>query len=163
MTRIVVVADTHVRPGGSRQLPAAVYDYLESAELILHAGDVLTRDLLDELAGFAPVEAVLGNNDAELLGILPETRLVDVGGYRIAMIHDSGERADRARRMRKRFADADMVVFGHSHQPCDEEGDDGQRLFNPGSATWKRLAPTHTIGLLDVEGGALAAHRIVAV
>ena len=56
-----------------------------------------------------------------------------------------------------------MVVFGHSHLPCDQEGVDGQRLFNPGSPTWKRRAPTHTVGLLEVRGGRLVDHRIVDV
>lgn len=163
MTRIVVLSDTHVHPGGSRQLPEAVYGHLEDADLILHAGDVVTADLLDQLAAFAPVEAVLGNNDAELFGALPETREIDVDGVRIGMIHDSGARAGRAARMHRRFPDADVVVFGHSHLPLDEEGVDGQRLFNPGSSTWKRQAPTHTIGLLETAGGVILRHEIVDV
>lgn len=163
MTRVVVLSDTHVQPGGSRRLPDGVYEHLGRADLILHAGDVTAPEVLHELGGFAPVEGVLGNNDRDLLGLLPETRTVDVDGYRIAMVHDSGPSAGRARRMHRRFPDAQMVVFGHSHLPLDEEGIDGQRLFNPGSPTWKRQAPTHTIGLLDVVGGAVVARRIVDV
>lgn len=163
MTRVVVLSDTHVQPGGSRQLSAAVYEHLDRAELILHAGDVVSVEVLDELAGFAPVEGVLGNNDGQILGLLPETRVVDVDGYRIAMIHDSGPSAGRAKRMHRHFPDAHMVVFGHSHLPLDEEGVDGQRLFNPGSPTWKRQAPTHTIGLLEIVDGTLVERRIVDV
>jgi putative phosphoesterase len=163
MTRLVVLADTHVIPGGRRQLPHDVYPHLDRADLILHAGDVTTADLLHQLAAFAPVEAVLGNNDRELLGILPEEAEVDVDGFRIALVHDSGPSAGRAARMRRRYPDADVVVFGHSHLPLDEEGVGGQRLFNPGSSTWKRLAPTHTIGLLDVVDGELVHHEIVSV
>lgn len=163
MTRLVVMADTHVQPGGARQIPPDVYPLLEAADLVLHAGDVTSLDLLHQLEAFAPIEAVLGNHDRELLGILSEVREVDVDGYRIAMIHDSGATAGRAARMRRRFPDADMVVFGHSHEPLDEEGVDGQRLFNPGSSTWKRMAQTHTIGLIDIVDGRLTRSEIVDV
>lgn len=163
MTRVVVLADTHVEPGGRRQIPHDVYPHLEAADLIVHAGDVTSPDLLDQLRAFAPVEAVLGNNDHQLVGVLPEATEVDVEGYRIAVVHDSGPTAGRPARMRRRFPDADMVVFGHSHLPCDEDGVDGQRLFNPGSSTWKRRAETHTIGLLDVEHGQLVHREIVTV
>lgn len=163
MTRIIVLSDTHVQPGGSRQLPDAVYEHLESADRILHAGDVVTGDLLHQLEAFAPVTAVLGNNDFDLIGVLPEIAEFDIDGIRFAMLHDSGARTGRAERMHRRFPDADVVVFGHSHEPCDEEGVDGQRLFNPGSSTWKRRAPTHTIGALETRAGALVSHRIIDV
>ena len=63
--------------------------------------------------------------------------------------------------MRRRFPDARLVVFGHSHEPLDELGVDDQRLFNPGSATWRRRAAHHTIGLLDLDDGRIARHAIV--
>ncbi len=163
MTRVVVLADTHVEAGGRRQIPHDVYPHLEAADLIVHAGDVTSADLLDQLRAFAPVEAVLGNNDHQLVGVLPEMAEVDVDGYRIGVIHDSGATAGRPGRMRRRFPDADMVIFGHSHMPCDEDGVDGQRLFNPGSSTWKRRAETHTIGVLDIDGGELVRSEIVTV
>lgn len=163
MTRIVVLADTHVRRGSARRLPDGVYDALAAADLVLHAGDVLVPELLDELGGFAPVHAVLGNNDGELAGRLPERLEVDVDGVRIAMVHDSGTRKGRPARLRRMFPTADVVVFGHSHLPVDEPGVDGQLLFNPGSPTERRMAPTRTIGLLTTEAGRLADHRIVAV
>lgn len=161
--RILVLADTHVRPGGARRLPDAVSALAEDADRILHAGDVVTRDLLDELSGFAPVDAVLGNNDDALVGILPETAELDLDGVRVAMVHDSGPTRGRARRMRRRFPDAHVVVFGHSHQPVDEPGVDGQRLFNPGSPTERRRATAHTVGLLEVADGVLTRRAIVAV
>jgi len=154
-TRIVVLADTHVARGSSRRLPDAVYAHLDEADAIWHAGDVLVPELLDELAGFAPVEAVLGNNDHELLGILPERTEETVDGVRIAMVHDSGTTKGRERRMRRWFPDADLVVFGHSHQPVDAVGVDGQRLLNPGSPTQRRRAPTHTIGIVTCDDGRL--------
>jgi putative phosphoesterase len=159
---VVVLSDTHIRPGGNRRLPDAVYAELDRADAVLHAGDVVTPDLLDELAGFAPVHAVLGNNDdAALAARLPETEVVDLGGVSVGMIHDSGPTAGRAARMRRRFPTADVVVFGHSHAPVDEVGVDGQRLFNPGSPTERRWQPVHTMGVLTVDGGRLAAHRVL--
>ena len=122
-TRAVVLSDTHLRPGGARRLPDAVYRALDGADLVLHAGDIVTADLVHELSGFAPVHAVLGNNDLDpALSALPETRLDVVDGVRVAMIHDSGPRAGREGRMRRRFPDADVVVFGHSHIPRNEPG-----------------------------------------
>lgn len=157
---VVVLSDTHIRRGGKRRLPHAVYRHLQEADLILHAGDVLVAEVLEELAGFAPLHAVLGNNDAELAGLLPETRLFEVEGVRIAMVHDSGPSTGRARRMRRRFPDADVVVFGHSHIPWDAEGADGQLLFNPGSPTERRAQPHHTLGTLDLDGGGVVGHAI---
>ena len=161
-TRIVVLADTHVRRGSARRLPDAVYELLDGADAVWHAGDVLVPELLHELEGFAPVTAVLGNNDHELAGTLPDRVEEVVEGARIAMVHDSGPTKGRASRLRRWFPDADLVVFGHSHQPVDEEGDGGQRLFNPGSPIERRRAPTHTVGLVEVDGDRFTT-RIVEV
>ncbi|HVJ98039.1 MAG TPA: metallophosphoesterase family protein, partial [Acidimicrobiia bacterium] len=85
-TRALVLADTHIRPGQARRLPDAIYLELEQIDVVLHAGDVLTQDLLDELGGFAPVHAVLGNNDAGLVGVLPEALSLDLDGVAVAMV-----------------------------------------------------------------------------
>jgi uncharacterized protein len=162
MTEIVVLADTHIRRGSSRRLPGAVYEALAEADLVLHAGDVVTGDLLEELTGFAPTVAVLGNNDGELVGQLPEDRLLTVEGLRIAMVHDSGARKGREARLRRRFPTADLVVFGHSHMPLDTPGLDGQRLFNPGSPTERRPYTPHlSFGRLRIDDGHLVDHRLV--
>ncbi len=134
---------------------------LRGADVILHAGDVLDQDVLDRLSDLAPVYAVLGNNDRSLIGLLPATRVVRIGGIPIGMIHDSGPAKGRARRMRRRFPDCDVVVFGHSHAPVNETGEEGQLLFNPGSATQRRAQPVHTIGELRMAGGKLVSHRII--
>jgi putative phosphoesterase len=159
--RGVVLAATHLRPGRDKRLPDAAYDELARADLILHAGDVVTRDLLDELGGFAPVRAVLGNNDIGLTGVVPEADAFDVDGVRVAMIHDSGPRAGRERRMKKRFPGAAVVVFGHSHIPWNDTGIDGQVLFNPGSAVDRRAQPHRTLGVLDLGDGRIRRRRIV--
>ena len=152
-THLVVVSDTHIRRGGQRHLPDGAYAHLDKADVILHAGDILVGEVLDELRGFAPVHAVLGNNDAELVGVLPETVSLELDGVRLAMVHDSGSSQGRTGRMRRRFPDADVVVFGHSHIPWDDAGVDGQLLFNPGSPTQRRSQPNHTLGTLDLDGG----------
>ncbi|MCU1353281.1 MAG: Phosphoesterase [Acidimicrobiales bacterium] len=163
VVRVVVLADTHVGLRSARRLPDAAYAHLAEADVVLHAGDLVSPDLLDELAGFAPVHAVLGNNDHELVGALPEALELDLGGVPVAMVHDSGPSKGRPARLRRRFPAADIVVFGHSHLPCDELGQDGQRLFNPGSATWKRMAPGHTLGRFDLADGRILDHAIVAL
>jgi putative phosphoesterase len=166
--RIVVLADTHLRSssggrGSALRLPESVWVHLHGADAILHAGDVLDAGILDRLRQVAPVHAVLGNNDVSLVGQLPITRLVELGGVRIGMIHDSGPSAGRAARMRRRFPDADVVVFGHSHAPLNEGGAAGQLLFNPGSPTQRRAQPVRTLGELRIAGGMVTDHRVISL
>jgi hypothetical protein len=155
-----VLSDTHIRRAGTRRLSDTVYRALEEADLVLHAGDLVTAEVLDDLERFAPVRAVLGNNDVDLDGALPIEQSFDVDGVRVGMVHDSGARDGRARRMRRRFPDADIVVFGHSHIPWNEEGIDAQVLFNPGSPTERRRQPKCTYGVLDLEDGAITGRFI---
>jgi putative phosphoesterase len=161
--KVVVLADTHA-PRRWKSCPPAVAEHLRGADLILHAGDVCTADVLVELSAYAPVHAVLGNNDGPDVAAwgAPETLELDLGGLRVAMIHDSGQTAGRTARMRRRFPEVGLVVFGHSHIPMDLTGD-GVRVFNPGSPTDRRRQPHGTIGILDVEGGVLRRAEIVPV
>ena len=103
----------------------------------------------------------MGNNDHELVGQLPERLELELGGVRVAMVHDSGARAGRPNRMRRWFPDASLVIFGHSHEPVDEPGTDGQRLFNPGSPTQRRRQPHPTMGILELGGGLILRHEII--
>lgn len=160
---VVVLADTHIRRGSSRRLPARAVAALEQADVVLHAGDIMVRDVLDDLGRYGPVHAVLGNNDHELRGALPETAELDLDGVRVAMIHDAGARRGRPARVHRRFPDADLVVFGHSHEPVSGPGAHGQWLLNPGSPTERRRQPHHTIAVFDVEAGRLVDPRILAV
>ncbi|MGW4109871.1 metallophosphoesterase family protein [Actinosynnema sp. NPDC004786] len=161
--RVVVLSDTHA-PRRWKSCPPAVAEHLRRADVILHAGDVCVASVLDELAQYAPVTAVCGNNDGPdvVEWGAPETVELDLGGVRVAMIHDSGQAAGRTARMRRRFPDADLVVFGHSHIPMDVTGD-GVRVFNPGSPTDRRRQPHGTVGLLDISDGALVSAQIVPV
>ena len=149
---IAIVSDTHL-PRGNRTLPAACVERLRSADLILHAGDLVTADVLADLRALGPpVQAVHGNvDDEQVRRLLPSARLVDAGGARIAMTHDAGPAGGRLRRLRARFADADAVVFGHSHIPLHERDEtSGFQIFNPGSPTDRRRQPVHTMGLARV-------------
>jgi uncharacterized protein len=160
--RAVVLSDTHIRRGGSRRLPDAAYALLDQADVVLHAGDVVCVDLLDELGGFAPTYAVLGNNDLDPgLSHLPETRVVALEGVEVGMVHDSGPAKGREARMKRLFPAAGIVVFGHSHIPWNALGLDGQVLFNPGSPTERRMQPVHTMGVLDVDGPDVVRRAIV--
>jgi len=163
VTRVVVLSDTHA-PRRWKSCPPAVASALRGADLILHAGDVCTAAVLDELAQYAPVTAVAGNNDGQEVAAwgATETAALDVGGIRVAMIHDSGSAAGRLPRMRRMFPDADLVVFGHSHIPLDSS-DGSFRIFNPGSPTDRRRQPHGTIGVLHVEDGTLRDAQIIPV
>lgn len=161
--RVVVLSDTHA-PRRWKSCPPRVAEHLRGADLILHAGDVCTASVLDELNEYAPVRAVCGNNDGPdvVAWGAPETQELDIDGLRVAMIHDSGPAAGRARRLHRRFPSADLVIFGHSHIPMDQTGE-GVRIFNPGSPTDRRRQPHGTLGVLWVEDAALVEARIVAV
>ena len=148
----VVVADTHI-PRRARLLPRGLTPYLERADLVLHAGDLMDPVLLGELTAYAPVEAVQGNLDPPGL---PETLEFGFGGAGLAMIHDSGPKRGRRARMGRRFPDARVVVFGHSHIPFLED-EDGLMLLNPGSPTDRRRQPRHTFALLRAEEGEVRA------
>jgi putative phosphoesterase len=160
--RVLVLSDTHLRDDLAK-LPPEVWDELDRSDVVLHAGDVVTPHLLAALGERAPVHAVLGNNDLALVGELPDRIELELAGVRVGMVHDSGARGGRERRMRRWFPRADLVVFGHSHEPVDAEGEDGQRLFNPGSAVQRRRQPHRTIGVLELADGRIVEHRIVAV
>jgi uncharacterized protein len=152
---IAVISDTHM-PRGGRRLPDACVERIASADLLLHGGDLMTVEVLRELEAIGPpVAAVHGNMDtAELCRLLPAERVVEAGGARIALVHDAGPRTGRLERMRRRFVDrADAVVFGHSHLPLHERAPDGFQIFNPGSPTERRRAPSHTMGMARVESG----------
>ena len=151
--KVAVIADTHTM-GMSRTMPFSVWPHLETADHILHAGDVCDPALLEELKALAPLTVVMGNCDGwdvREWGATDEAE-VELGGIKIAMLHDSGAKTGRWERMRERFPDARVVVFGHSHIPWNEDRS-GLLCFNPGSPTWKRQAPFPSMGLLWIEDG----------
>jgi uncharacterized protein len=152
---VAVISDTHL-PRGARRLPEACVEQIATADLLLHAGDFSTVEVLRELEAIGPpLLGVHGNVDsAELRRLLPAERVVEAEGARIAMVHDAGPRRGRLERLRVRFGErADVVVFGHSHMPLHEQAEDGFQILNPGSPTERRRAPAHTMGLIRVDSG----------
>ena len=154
---LAIISDTHL-PRGARRLPDACVRRLRRAELIIHAGDLVTIAVLEELQALGPqMVAVYGNvDDPQARAALPERAIVDAGGARIGVIHDAGPARRRLERLRRRFPDADAVVFGHSHIPLHERAPDGFQIFNPGSPTERRRAPAHTMGVARVIEGKIA-------
>ncbi len=139
-------------PRGARRLPDACVAELRAADVILHCGDLMRAEVLEELRAFGPpVHAIRGNVDDP--GIpLPGRLELDFDGVRIGMIHDSGQKQGRLARLRAWFPAADAVLFGHSHLPLHEERD-GFQIFNPGSPTERRRAPAHTMGIAEIADG----------
>lgn len=157
-----MLADTHLR-AGLETLPPTILDALSHTDAIVHAGDVVSRAALRELQELRPelgVHAALGNNDGELVDLLPVERSFELGGVRCAAVHDSGPARVRAGHLARRFPDAQVVIFGHSHIPVNGEGVGGQLLFNPGSPTQRRSQPNRTFGRLRLVGGRIRSHTI---
>ena len=148
---IAIISDTHL-PRGSRVLPEACIQRLKAADLIVHAGDFSTLEVLEELKSLGPTIGVHGNTDDALLrAALPEVATIPVGqGRTIAVTHDAGPAQARLRRLRARFPQAEAVIFGHSHIPLHERASDGFQIFNPGSPTDRRRQPRHTMGVCHV-------------
>lgn len=161
--RVLVVADTHLTAASLDRLPSEVWGLADDADVVLHAGDVLDQAVLDAFAARAELHAVLGNNDRGLVGRLPIEVHLEVGGVPIAMVHETGATAGRERRLRARYPDADLVVFGHSHQPVIHRSDLGQLLVNPGSPTQRRRQPVHTVAWLELAAGDVVRAEIVEV
>ena len=157
--KIAVVSDTHL-PRGKRALPQECLDRIAAADLILHAGDVTEREVLDELGKLGPLHAVYGNMDsAELRASLPKEAIVDAGGARIGIVHIPGPAAGRAARLVARFPGCDAVVYGHTHVPdVTREGD--VWILNPGSPTDKRKQPHRTMLELDVDRGTITPELV---
>jgi putative phosphoesterase len=154
--RLAVISDTHL-PRGARKLPDDCVARLRAADLVLHAGDLVSAGFLDELEALGPpVVAVHGNVDeGAVRRRLPERRTVDAGGVAIGMVHDAGPGAGRLERLRRAFPGCAAVVFGHSHIPLHETGQDGFQILNPGSPTDRRRQPRHTMAEGEVRDGAV--------
>ena len=158
--QIALISDTHL-PRGSRRLPEECVDRLRAADLILHAGDLMRLAVLEQLESYGSVVAVHGNvDDIEVRAALPEVTSVDAGPVTIGLVHDAGPAKGRLARLRRRFPEADAVVFGHSHIPLHETSADGFQIFNPGSPTERRRAPAQTMGIATVAAGTVTFELI---
>jgi len=138
---IGIISDTHVKT--VNELPAAIVTALARVDLIVHPGDFTERPVLEGLRRLGTVKAVCGNMDSgELKRILPPKELFVVGRKKVGLIHGWGAPWGIANRVREMFGDADIIIFGHSHQPCNQYLG-GSLLFNPGRAS-------NSFGLLTI-------------
>jgi uncharacterized protein len=163
--RLAVISDSHVVRDQVAALVAELRPLLDGVDAILHAGDITSLDLLDELGAIAPVHAVAGNMDSETtVNTLGERRVLELGGHRLGLIHGWGAPGDLARRVVERFRgpsgrlEVEVIVFGHSHQPLVERTGE-VLLVNPGSPTDRRWAPYRSFALLEL--GATIDARLV--
>lgn len=161
---LLLIADTHV-PKRARDLPAAVWDAVQNADVVMHAGDWVDPELLDHLEErSAKLIACWGNNDGdELRRRLPERADVTLGGLRFTVVHETGASGGRDARMARLYPDTDVLVFGHSHIPWDTTAETGLRLLNPGSPTDRRRQRFCTYMTATVSDGALSdvtLHRV---
>jgi putative phosphoesterase len=165
--RLLIIADTHV-PARARTLPDEVWVAARSADVVVHAGDWTDVGLLDELAACSTrLVGVYGNNDgAQLRARLPEVARVELGGVRVAVVHETGTATGRESRCARDYPDDDVLVFGHSHIPWDTTTETGLRLLNPGSPTDRRRQPFCTYLTAVASRGRLrdvTLHRLPAL
>jgi len=158
--RIGVISDTHLSVRAEK-LPDALIKGLAGVELILHAGDWVSPHVVGLVERIAPVEAVAGNNDgAELIARFGRSKLLNVGGVRIGLVHGDGVRKTTEERARETFLtdQPDIVVFGHSHVPFMQQIA-GMLMLNPGSPTDKRWQPRYSYGLIELGADIRAWHE----
>jgi putative phosphoesterase len=138
-------------------MPAPVWEAVDAADVVVHAGDWVDVHLLDDLEACAKrLVAVYGNNDGfELRERLPEVARVELDGVRLAVVHETGAAQGRERRCATAYPDVDVLVFGHSHIPWDSTAHTGLRLLNPGSPTDRRRMPTFTWMTAEITAGTL--------
>lgn len=138
---IGVISDTHVR--SFAELPQNLVAALAKTDLIIHAGDVTTLDVIKGLERLAPVKGVYGNMDLpEVKVVFPQKQVIEVGGKKIGIMHGNGGPWMIEWRVRQAFNDVDAIIFGHSHEAFNNIID-GILLFNPG-----RVSKSY--GLLEI-------------
>lgn len=150
------MADTHV-PKRAPDLPTQVWDEVGNADVVVHAGDWVSAELLDKLkVRSTRLVACWGNNDGPVLrSRLPERADVTLEGLRLTVVHETGAAAGREARMSRIYPDSEVLVFGHSHIPWDTTTHTGLRLLNPGSPTDRRRQPHCTYMTATLQKGAL--------
>ena len=149
MKRIAVISDTHI-PKTAPDLPQSLYEALRNADMILHAGDLIEMRVLKHLENIAPTRAVCGNMDMpDVRAALPQKDVIEVGGFKIGLIHGYGPPPKLVNTVSKEFGRVDVIVFGHSHMALCEKIKK-TLFFNPGSPLDTIFAPYKSYGILEV-------------
>lgn len=149
--RIGVISDTHLRRV-SKEFEEIYDKYLSDKDLILHAGDLISPEIVDFLSQ-KNFHGVHGNMDPfEIKNLLPSKEVIKIGSYRLGLIHGWGSSAGIEDRIWSQFRNVDAIVYGHSHKAANHVRE-GVLLFNPGTATGFSFTNTHTIGVLEIDDG----------
>lgn len=150
--KIVVLSDTHM-PKRGKSLPEPLVNELSNVDLIIHAGDWTTLDVLYQLENYAPVIGVSGNIDPpEVNQFFGKKKVLEVITFKIGIVHGHvGKKKTTPERALEAFKgeELDVIIFGHSHIPY-QEYHEGTLLFNPGSPTDKRLQKSYSFGILQI-------------
>ena len=147
--KIFVLSDTHI-PRTTGDIPAKLYNEIKKCDMIFHAGDFVDKEFFDKLSALKPTYAVYGNMDSnELKKCLNQKEIIEVGKFKIALIHGWGAPDAVRENIRKELGDVNAIVFGHTHAPINEVKD-GILFFNPGSPTDRTFAPYNSYGILEV-------------
>jgi len=146
MIEVGLISDTH------GLLRTEVHEALAGVALILHAGDVCSETILDELALIAPVRAVYGNCDAPWDPALAQERVVELEGIRIHVSHGHEVGRPSAERLVKAYPGFDVIVYGHTHvQKVERVGN--VLVVNPGAAGHRRFDLHASVARLRIDGG----------
>ena len=145
--KIAILSDTHglLRP--------AVLEHLQTADAILHGGDINKQEIVDQLRQYASLYVVRGNNDKAWAEDIPHHLTVTLGGVTFAMVHNRKE-------LPADLTGVDAVVFGHSHKYVQEEKD-GVLWLNPGSCGPRRFHQEITMMTAEVEDGSIRVEKII--
>ncbi len=158
--KIGVISDTHI-PVSACKLPPKVFDCFKNCDVIVHAGDVVDQEVLEELRGIAETKAVFGNMDRHnVKEALPEKIIFNVCGKSIGVTHGKGAPAKIIDTVKKMFSKKlDVIIFGHSHVPYNGIID-GTLFFNPGSPTDTCFAPYRSFGMIEIDETGIRAEII---
>lgn len=150
--KIGVISDTHI-PDKAVDIPQKILDEFKNVELIIHVGDLVDLSVLNKLKSTGKkVLAVWGNMDpGEVKKELPEKEILEVGKYRIGIMHGCGSPNKLTELLTSVFKDdrVDMIIFGHSHNALNQ-WENGILFFNPGSATDKVFAAFNSYGIIEI-------------
>jgi len=147
--RVGVLSDTHLR-GVSKAFGDMCDQFLGDVDVILHAGDFVSAEVVELLCG-RDFHGVHGNMDPiEVKTILPKKKVVELGPYRIGLIHGWGTSDGLEDRVWSEFQNTDVIVYGHSHRSANHIKN-GVLFFNPGTATGFSYSGIQSVGILDLD------------
>lgn len=146
MTSISILSDTH------GLLREEVKQQLKNSDIIIHAGDINTQAIVNEMKSFAPLYIVRGNNDKEWASELPSSLLITIEEVRIYVVHNKKD-------IPKDLSDVDLIIYGHSHKYDDKEVN-GVRMFNPGSCGKRRFDLEITMAKMIVDKSSFHIEKI---